>query len=259
MAGGWSISAPAPVTPQLTWRRSSDRPARSWRIERSARFLEVARKRCRKRGLNNVEFREADLMEASLGQSRFRRQLVPLGGVLCFFAAEAGRKHRRRAATRRDRHFSRVQRLRNLSFHADAPALEKIRAGGDGELARDRRRAERGARAAAATREAGMRVIEIRPQVRRVSPRDYTWQWPASFIEINLARLQELGRLTPEWAAEVLREFKKRRPTRARGSRRRCFSKSTSRSSSIRRTTLALCPPELPAHPSPPSQATIQA
>src|SRR4051794_22455753 len=36
-------------------------------IERSAHFLEVARDRCRKRGLENVEFREADLMEVSLG------------------------------------------------------------------------------------------------------------------------------------------------------------------------------------------------
>ena len=56
--------------------------------------------------------------------------------------------------------------------------------------------------------EAGFRVLEIRPQVRTVSPRDYTWQWPASFTEINLKRLQELGRVTPEWSAEVLREFK---------------------------------------------------
>ena len=37
-------------------------------IERSARFLEAARERCRRRGLTNVEFREADLMEVSLGQ-----------------------------------------------------------------------------------------------------------------------------------------------------------------------------------------------
>ena len=57
-------------------------------------------------------------------------------------------------------------------------------------------------------RDAGFRILEIRPQVRCVSPRDYTWQWPASFIHINLARLQELGRVTPEWAVELLREFK---------------------------------------------------
>ena len=37
-------------------------------IERSARFLEAARERCRSRGLTNIEFRQADLMEVSLGQ-----------------------------------------------------------------------------------------------------------------------------------------------------------------------------------------------
>ncbi len=57
-------------------------------------------------------------------------------------------------------------------------------------------------------REGGFRVREIRPHVRTASPRDYTWQWPASFIEINAARLRELGRVTPEWAADLLREFK---------------------------------------------------
>ena len=36
-------------------------------IERSARFLEAAKERCHRRGLTNVEFREADLMEVSLG------------------------------------------------------------------------------------------------------------------------------------------------------------------------------------------------
>src|SRR5664279_360102 len=40
-------------------------------IERSTRFLDAARERCRRRGLTNVEFRQADLMEVSLGQLEF--------------------------------------------------------------------------------------------------------------------------------------------------------------------------------------------
>ena len=55
-------------------------------------------------------------------------------------------------------------------------------------------------------REAGMRVVEIVPLVRTISPRSYTWQWPKSFIEINVARLQELGRITDELAADILRD-----------------------------------------------------
>ena len=53
-----------------------------------------------------------------------------------------------------------------------------------------------------------MRVIEIVPRVRTISPRDYTWQWPKSFIEINVARLQDLGRISDELAADILREFR---------------------------------------------------
>ena len=55
--------------------------------------------------------------------------------------------------------------------------------------------------------DAGFCVLEMIPRVRTVSQRDYTWQWPKSFIEINIARLEELGRVTPEQAADVRREF----------------------------------------------------
>ena len=53
-----------------------------------------------------------------------------------------------------------------------------------------------------------MRVVEVQPRLVTVSPRDYAWQWPASFIEINLARLLELGRVTAEWADDVRREWR---------------------------------------------------
>jgi hypothetical protein len=51
-------------------------------------------------------------------------------------------------------------------------------------------------------------VIEAHPRILTVSPRSYVWQWPASFIEINLVRLRELGHVTEEWCESVRREFK---------------------------------------------------
>ena len=56
-------------------------------------------------------------------------------------------------------------------------------------------------------RAAGFRVLEIVPRIRTVSSRDYTWQWPKSFVAINCERLRELGRVTSEWVDDVLREF----------------------------------------------------
>jgi SAM-dependent methyltransferase len=54
---------------------------------------------------------------------------------------------------------------------------------------------------------AGLRVIDIRPRVLTISPNEYAWQWPASFIESNLARLHEIGRVTVDWVESVRKEF----------------------------------------------------
>lgn len=53
----------------------------------------------------------------------------------------------------------------------------------------------------------GLRVIEATPRVFCVRPGEELWQWPSSFIRINLDRLTELGRADAEWAAAVRREF----------------------------------------------------
>ncbi|MEY2561170.1 MAG: hypothetical protein QOG51_1585 [Verrucomicrobiota bacterium] len=177
-------------------------------IERSVRFLEAARERCRRRGLTNVEFREADLMEVSLGQ---------LGLDACWcrwvatFVSSPAKLIDNIAGALRPGGlaiFHEYSDYGTFCFMPRLPALEKFQqevdaswraSGGDPNVARA---------LPGLLREAGMRVLEIRPHVRTVAPRDYAWQWPASFIEINVARLQELGRLTEEEGAEVLREFR---------------------------------------------------
>lgn len=55
--------------------------------------------------------------------------------------------------------------------------------------------------------EAGLETVEVHPRILTISPKNYVWHWPASFIEINLARLRELGHASEEWAESVRREF----------------------------------------------------
>jgi ubiquinone/menaquinone biosynthesis C-methylase UbiE len=176
-------------------------------IERSARFLEVARERCRARGLTNVEFREGDLMEVSLGQPGYdaawcrwvanfvaspEKLIANIAGALRPGGLAIFHEYSDYATFR-----FMPQRLSLESFCT--AVMESWRAsGGDPDVAR---------RLPELLAAAGFRVLEIIPRVRTVSPRNYTWQWPKSFIEINVARLQELGRVTPEWGANVLREF----------------------------------------------------
>lgn len=50
--------------------------------------------------------------------------------------------------------------------------------------------------------EAGLDV-SVSPIVDVISPKSFTWAWPASFIESNAARQQELGMLTPAQAQAV--------------------------------------------------------
>ena len=57
---------------------------------------------------------------------------------------------------------------------------------------------------------AGFRLREAVPRTFCVHPGDPLWQWPASFIDVNLKRLLELGRVTESWAASVRRELEER-------------------------------------------------
>ncbi|MEP6821002.1 MAG: methyltransferase domain-containing protein [Chthoniobacterales bacterium] len=176
-------------------------------MERSARFLAAARERGARRGLTNVELREGDLMEQSLGELGFDASwcrwvasfvaspeklianivgALRLGGLAIFHEYS-------------DYETFRVMPIKPALEKFTREVMESWRAsGGEPNVARA---------LPALLREAGFRVIEIRPHVRTVSPRDYTWQWPKSFIEINIARLQELGRITAEAGDDMRREF----------------------------------------------------
>lgn len=59
----------------------------------------------------------------------------------------------------------------------------------------------------AALRATEFRLDSARPLVFATRPGEPTWQWPAAFVAINAARLQELGRVSSEWVEEVGREL----------------------------------------------------
>lgn len=177
-------------------------------VERSPNFLQAARERCERRGLTNVELREGDLMEISLGNLGYDASWCRW--VASFVASPQKLVEKIAGALRPGgvAIFHEYSDYLTFRFMPVKPALEKfelevmeswIASGGEPNVARE---------LPELLRNAGFRVLEIVPRVRTVSQRDYTWQWPKSFIEINVARLEELGRVTPEWAADVLREFR---------------------------------------------------
>ena len=176
-------------------------------IERSARFLEFAKKACAARGLSNVRFRQADLMEESLGN-------LEVDATWCRWVASfvsspeklvntiAGALRPGGVAI-----FHEYIDYRTWRLAPRRPAIESFvnevvaswrATGGEPDVALN---------FPTLVRAAGLRIVEAHPRILTLSPRDYAWQWPASFIEINLARLLELGRVDAAWTEAVRREF----------------------------------------------------
>lgn len=55
--------------------------------------------------------------------------------------------------------------------------------------------------------ELGFEVRELRPLVEVITPKDFFWQWPKTFIEVGLQRLVDLGEISVDFAARVRETF----------------------------------------------------
>ncbi len=54
----------------------------------------------------------------------------------------------------------------------------------------------------------GFVIRSARPLIFCVRPTDYMWQWPATFIEVYLPRLQQMGRIDQKFIDDFLAELK---------------------------------------------------
>ena len=55
--------------------------------------------------------------------------------------------------------------------------------------------------------EAGLKLIEANPIVFTTTPKDFTWQWPKTFVPPHARRLAERGVVTTEWAEKVAKAW----------------------------------------------------
>ncbi|MDQ6770700.1 MAG: class I SAM-dependent methyltransferase [Gemmatimonadota bacterium] len=54
----------------------------------------------------------------------------------------------------------------------------------------------------------GFAIEQLRPIVDVVSPGDFVWQWPSTFVDVGVGRLTELGYFTAERAGEMRQMFR---------------------------------------------------
>jgi SAM-dependent methyltransferase len=177
-------------------------------VERSPRFLAAAAEACALRKLENVRFQQADLMKDEIDGAGFDAAWCRW---VASFVPEPAKLIARIAKSIRpggvaifheyiDYGTFRLAPPRPVveSFVAEVMASWRA-AGGEPDVA---------LLLPPLLHEAGLQVTHSVPRVFTVSSRDFIWQWPASFIETNLARLIHLGRVTPEWADAVRKEFR---------------------------------------------------
>jgi len=175
--------------------------------ERSSRFLEIATKACANRGFSNVRFRNMDLMIEPLGVTGF--DAAWCRWVACFVSSPATLVRRNAEALRPGgvAIFHEYSNYGTFQFAPRRPAMESFAqevmaswraAGGEPNIGLD---------LPVLLPAAGLRVRHVRHHVFAITPRDAMWQWPASFVGINLNRLRELGRVSAEWVEQVRQEF----------------------------------------------------
>jgi SAM-dependent methyltransferase len=176
-------------------------------IERSPRFLKNAQNRSAALGLTNIRFRQADLMDDSLGETGFDASWCRW--VACFVSDPQKLIAKVAAALREGgvAIFHEYIDYKTWRFAPRKPAHESFVEAVMSSWRANGGEPDVGACLPSWLKVAGLRVIDIRPRVLTIAPNEYAWQWPASFIESNLTRLRELGRVTADWAESVRKEF----------------------------------------------------
>jgi len=176
-------------------------------LERSPRFLDVARAACAARGFSNVEFHETDLMGALPDLRGFdvawcRWVAAFVSSPERLVGAITGALRPGGAAV-----FHEYAHYWSFSLAPRGTALESLKttivrdwraSGGEPDVGRELPRL---------LHEAGFRLGRMAPLVYVVGPKDFMWQWPASFIRIHLRHLLEEGRAEKAWADSILEEL----------------------------------------------------
>jgi SAM-dependent methyltransferase len=185
-------------------------------LERSARFVAAARRRCAHRGLTNVRVEETDLMTDAPDAPDVPGAMPAAGfdaawcrWVACFVSSPELLVQRIARALRpggaaifheyEDYATWRLLPPRTEVERFVADVMASWRAtGGEPDIART---------LPALLARSGFIVRHVRPIVFTVRPADFIWQWPAAFLRSGVRRLVELGCIDEAFAERVTREF----------------------------------------------------
>jgi SAM-dependent methyltransferase len=176
-------------------------------LERSDRFLAVARERAAENRLGNIEVKRVDLVtddwqitDADATWCRWVLAFIANPNVV-LRKISAALKPGGRAVFHEYFDYG-TWRIapRSTAFEEFVATVMKNwrEAGGEADI---------GLELPVMLEAAGMRVLSCEPVVYAVRPNDPMWEWPASFVRVHLVHLAETGRVAPAWAREVQDAF----------------------------------------------------
>lgn len=177
-------------------------------LERSRNFLDHLEETARRRGLENIETANLDLVTDPL----------PAHGADAFwirwvlaFVSDPQAVLGKLAATLRPGGVAVIHEYLDYStwsFAPDTPAQKEFldfviqdwrAAGGEPDIGRSLPRL---------LPKAGLRIKELRPIVDVITPSNFVWHWPASFVDTYPDHLASVGKVDPAWAERVKSDFR---------------------------------------------------
>ncbi|CAN5596713.1 hypothetical protein BH20VER3_BH20VER3_17170 [soil metagenome] len=175
-------------------------------LERSTNFVQAAEARFRARSLKNVRTHELDLMTDDLPQDSYDfswcRWVASFVTDLSLLVQKLGRVMRPGSVAV----FFEYAHYLTWRFIPRLPSQERFAQEVKASWAAAGGKADVGLDLPIYLAKNGFVVRLTRAHIYCVGPQHYMWQWPASFIGIGLARLQKLGRIDADFAAQVQKD-----------------------------------------------------
>ena len=172
-------------------------------IERSERFIDFAQSHCRQKQIDNVFFQQADVMQDDIEARDC--DAIWCRWLACFVSSPELLVHKMTDALKPGGKLVFHEYVHYETYQSvphSQPLAEFVQQvmtswrdfGGEPNVARQ---------LPDYLAAAGCRILETRPISFSAQAHSPVWQWPASFIDINLHRLLDLGRVDQTWVDSV--------------------------------------------------------
>ena len=176
-------------------------------VERSQRFIEILKQRAVQQNISNITTVEADVVNDAIGNHQADYSWTRW--LLCFVNDPQAVLKKLHASLKPGgiAVFHEYIDYGTYRLTPDVPAqtrfLEHVvsawrKGGGEPNIARQLPNMRE---------QTGFEVVDYKPLVFVVSPKSPMWQWPVSFVEVNLKHLADTGQISVETSNALLKEI----------------------------------------------------